>query len=76
MIRPRPTLHLGVTALAAVTLSACAGAPAAPTSEERGAATVFAPWAPATFARARAERRPVLLHLAASWCHWCHVMEE
>lgn len=28
-----------------------------------------------TFARARAEHRFILLHGAAVWCHWCHVME-
>lgn len=30
----------------------------------------------AAFARARAERRPVLLYLEAVWCHWCHVMDR
>ncbi len=36
------------------------------------------PWAPLskeTFARARAEHKFILLHGAAVWCHWCHVME-
>ena len=28
------------------------------------------------FARARNERRFVLLYLEAVWCHWCHVMDE
>lgn len=27
------------------------------------------------FVRARREKRLVLLHGAAEWCHWCHVME-
>jgi uncharacterized protein len=30
---------------------------------------------PATFARARAEKRFVLIDGSAEWCHWCHVME-
>ena len=30
---------------------------------------------PAAFARAKRERRYILLHGAAAWCHWCHVME-
>jgi uncharacterized protein YyaL (SSP411 family) len=30
---------------------------------------------PATFARARAEQRFVLIDGSAEWCHWCHVME-
>ena len=28
------------------------------------------PWGAAAFARARAERTPVLLHLGAAWCRW------
>ena len=31
---------------------------------------------PEAFARAAREGRLVLLHGAAEWCHWCHVMEE
>ncbi len=30
----------------------------------------------ATFDRARREHRFILLHCAAAWCHFCHVMEE
>lgn len=30
----------------------------------------------ATFERARREHRFILLHCAAAWCHFCHVMEE
>jgi uncharacterized protein YyaL (SSP411 family) len=33
-------------------------------------------WGEAAFARARAEGKPVLLSLTASWCHGCHRMEE
>ncbi|MFO0678453.1 MAG: DUF255 domain-containing protein [Polyangiaceae bacterium] len=36
------------------------------------------PWATfddKTFAKAKAERRFVILDGAAEWCHWCHVME-
>ncbi len=33
-------------------------------------------WSDAPFARAKAEKRLVLLDLGAVWCHWCHVMEE
>jgi uncharacterized protein YyaL (SSP411 family) len=35
----------------------------------------WADFSAATFARARAERRFVVLDGAAEWCHWCHVME-
>jgi uncharacterized protein YyaL (SSP411 family) len=34
------------------------------------------PWERATFERARREGRFILVHGAAEWCHWCHVMEE
>ena len=34
------------------------------------------PWGAAAFARARAERRPVLLSLTASWCQWCREMDR
>lgn len=33
-------------------------------------------WGDAAFARARAEGKPVLLSLTASWCHGCHRMER
>jgi uncharacterized protein YyaL (SSP411 family) len=33
------------------------------------------PWGDAAFARARAERKPILLDIGAVWCHWCHVMD-
>jgi uncharacterized protein len=35
----------------------------------------WAPWGDAAFARARAERKPILLDIGAVWCHWCHVMD-
>ncbi|MGE5261308.1 MAG: DUF255 domain-containing protein [Actinomycetota bacterium] len=33
-------------------------------------------WSPGLFAKAKAERRFVILDLEAVWCHWCHVMER
>jgi uncharacterized protein len=33
-------------------------------------------WSAETFARARAEKKPLLVDGAAEWCHWCHVMDE
>ncbi len=32
-------------------------------------------WDPALFDRAAKEHKYILLHMAAVWCHWCHVME-
>ena len=33
-------------------------------------------WNEETFLAARAEAKPVLLTLGATWCHWCHVMDQ
>jgi len=40
-----------------------------------GAPLAWADLGPATFARARSEKRLVLVDGSAEWCHWCHVME-
>ena len=33
-------------------------------------------WGPEAFDRARRERKPVLISIGYSSCHWCHVMER
>ncbi len=33
-------------------------------------------WDPSLFDRAGREDKYILLHMAAVWCHWCHVMED
>ncbi|MCY3692923.1 MAG: DUF255 domain-containing protein [Chloroflexi bacterium] len=33
-------------------------------------------WNESAFADARSQEKPVLLTLGATWCHWCHVMDE
>ena len=33
-------------------------------------------WSKESFAKAKADGRFILIHGAAEWCHWCHVMEE
>ena len=33
-------------------------------------------WSADLFARAKAEKRFILLDMEAVWCHWCHVMDE
>lgn len=41
------------------------------------AATIaWAEWGPEPFARARAEKKPLLIGVTAGWCHWCHVMDQ
>ena len=34
------------------------------------------PWGDEAFEKARKEKRPVLVSIGYSTCHWCHVMEE
>lgn len=34
------------------------------------------PWGPEPFELAKKMGRPILLDIGASWCHWCHVMDE
>ena len=33
-------------------------------------------WNEAAFESAKSEGKPVLLTLGATWCHWCHVMDQ
>ena len=41
-----------------------------------GSSLPWAKWEPALFERAAHEDKYILLHMAAVWCHWCHVMEQ
>lgn len=53
--------------------NAAAQQPAAP--DDHGA-VAWQEFSDATFQLAAREHRYVLLHMAAVWCHWCHVMEQ
>ena len=33
-------------------------------------------WNDASFLEAKTQDKPVLLHIGAVWCHWCHVMDR
>lgn len=81
---------MGVAALVLLVSAGCArrapGKPADGADERediaaqrmRGRVQRFA-WeglSPAVLERARTEGKFILLHGAAEWCHWCHVMEE
>lgn len=69
-------LALSVTACAELPPSS-APASATPRAGHAAASSSLA-WSdltPATFARAKTERRYVVLDGAAEWCHFCHVME-
>jgi uncharacterized protein len=60
--------------LAAVLALAASGAPRTARAAGEGL-IAWEDWSDAAFARARAEKRLVLLDLGAVWCHWCHVMD-
>ncbi len=62
-------LSLALTSALAPALTGCAST--APT-----ATVQWQPWERATFERAAAERRPILVSVVAEWCHWCHVMDN
>jgi uncharacterized protein len=50
-----------------------------PSAYLRGAAEQpieWYPWGPEPFELAKRTNRPILLDIGASWCHWCHVMDE
>ncbi len=78
---PRGGSPLVLTVLAALA-GACGGDALPPKTAlpplPEGAPRAPLAWAemtPATFAKARAERRFIVLDGSAEWCHWCHVME-
>ena len=46
-------------------------------SQLDGAKTIlWREWSEEAFEAARSEDKHVLLTLGATWCHWCHVMDE
>ena len=46
-------------------------------SQSHGAGGIaWREWSEDAFAASRSDDKPVLLTLGATWCHWCHVMDE
>lgn len=45
-------------------------------AEATGEPVAWTKWSGDIFARAKKEKKLVLLDLGAVWCHWCHVMDE
>lgn len=48
----------------------------APARAADGDGIAWKSWSAETFAQARAAHKPVFLYLEATWCHWCHVMQQ
>ena len=70
MLRPRLAL-----ALAAALGTACASAPSEPSAAPHVEPS-WSSWDASSFERAAAEDKLILINVVATWCHWCHVMEE
>lgn len=69
---------LRIAALAVV-LAGCAATQPSPQPDPAAIAhptLEFLTWEPASFERAAAEDKLILINVIATWCHWCHVMDE
>jgi len=73
-----------LTLVLLIALAACKqGAPVPASSpfrfsprHNRAAEIHWRAWDASVFADAQRSGRPILLSLAAIWCHWCHVLDE
>jgi uncharacterized protein YyaL (SSP411 family) len=50
--------------------------PAHPGHGTHGSGVDFHAWEPASFEEAAADNKLILINVIATWCHWCHVMDE
>ena len=76
MILPRAIAVLAMIALFALTTLAGAPLHAKEGAERTPPEIVWHEWNEKTLAKAKAEKRHILLDLYARWCHWCHFMEQ
>lgn len=79
----RPTslfARVATACLASSLLAGCARADVptteAPAATHVGGELAWADWSKASFDRAKQDNRIILVNVVATWCHWCHVMEE
>lgn len=47
-----------------------------PNTIEQGGPVQWSAWSPASFEQAAREDKLILINVIATWCHWCHVMDE
>ncbi|MCA9680759.1 MAG: thioredoxin domain-containing protein [Myxococcales bacterium] len=78
MLRRESLRALSVALMLAVACTPRAGRDggASPADHEAGAELAWSDWGAEPFARAAAEDKLILINVVATWCHWCHVMEE
>ena len=46
------------------------------TGESSISSVAWTEWGEPAFSASRTQAKPVLLALTATWCHWCHVMDQ
>jgi uncharacterized protein YyaL (SSP411 family) len=72
---PRPMPRLRLLPLALL-LAGCTPTPAPIPPTETHAQFEWTTWSADSFSRAAAEDRLILINVVATWCHWCHVMDD
>jgi uncharacterized protein len=71
------TLVPVVLAVALACTAAPSPSPSPPATAHAHAGPVeFLAWERASFERAASEDKLILINVIATWCHWCHVMDE
>ncbi len=50
--------------------------PVSPAPAAHAGEPIWATWSAEAFEQAQAQNRIILINVVASWCHWCHVMDE
>ena len=76
MKRSSPNLHVGLLLLVSMISMASGPDVARARRSLPKQSFTWLPWAPESFARAKAEGKLILVDGTAVWCHWCHVMDE
>jgi hypothetical protein len=67
---------MSVLRIAALALVLVGCATASPAPQSAHPTLEFSVWESASFERAAAEDKLILINVIATWCHWCHVMDE
>ncbi|HEY4220508.1 MAG TPA: DUF255 domain-containing protein, partial [Myxococcota bacterium] len=76
-----PAVMRTLLALIVVVTTGCRSAPSSAPAQTTSVAPPSAPiawqhWSAETFARAKADKKIVVVAIETQWCHWCHVMDE
>jgi uncharacterized protein YyaL (SSP411 family) len=72
---PPPMHRLRLLSLLALFVG-CTPTPTTSPPTDAHAQFEWTTWSPDSFSRAAAQDRLILINVVATWCHWCHVMDE